>query len=70
MDEADALCEDVAFIDHGQLIERGTPAALKKEHKTQNLEDIFVKLVGHAMHAEDESSLVKGRDPFIEGSRT
>jgi ABC-2 type transport system ATP-binding protein len=69
MDEADALCEDVLFIDHGQLIERGTPKALKKEHKTENLEDIFVKLVGHAIHGEDESNLVKGRDPFIEGSR-
>src|SRR5437763_2735034 len=29
MDEADALCEDLAIIDHGRIIAQGTPAALK-----------------------------------------
>ncbi len=29
MDEADALCERLAIIDHGQIIAMGTPAELK-----------------------------------------
>ena len=30
------------------------------------LEDVFVKLVGHGIQ-DDESQLVRGRDPFVEG---
>jgi ABC-2 type transport system ATP-binding protein len=33
-----------------------------------SLEDVFVKLVGHSI-LDDESQLVKGRDPFVEGRR-
>lgn len=30
MDEADALCRDLAFIDHGRIIRQGKPAELKE----------------------------------------
>jgi ABC-2 type transport system ATP-binding protein len=29
MDEADTLCRDLAFIDRGKIVRRGTPAELK-----------------------------------------
>src|SRR5262249_44419655 len=29
MDEADTLCRDLAFIDHGRIVQQGTPAQLK-----------------------------------------
>jgi ABC-2 type transport system ATP-binding protein len=31
LDEADALCDRIAIIDHGQIVAEGTPAALKRE---------------------------------------
>ena len=31
LDEADALCDRVAIIDHGEIVAEGTPLALKKE---------------------------------------
>jgi ABC-2 type transport system ATP-binding protein len=137
MDEADSLCRDLAFIDKGKIVRRGSPAELKKEmggdlihldfaadasmesvesavrevvsdqdtlalsdhqliltssqteslapkliqaldviHATPQslritqptLEDVFVKLVGHGL-VDDESQLVEGHDPFIEGRR-
>ncbi|MBU6389241.1 ATP-binding cassette domain-containing protein [Patescibacteria group bacterium] len=135
MEEADALCRELAFIDKGTIVRSGTPAKLKAqlggeqiiltfgsadqaekaiavvtplleketpavtENRLQatvkeagkiapkvitklesaklfpasinitqpTLEDIFVKLVGHTIQEEDESNLIKGRDPFVEG---
>lgn len=32
MDEAELLCDELAIMDHGKLIERGSPAALLKKH--------------------------------------
>lgn len=137
MDEADSLCRDLAFIDKGRIVQRGSPNELKsamggdlialefgpealmetveraargalsaesslevRDHQviittkdtesvtpmlikaldavhatphgmriTQpTLEDVFVKLVGHGI-MDDESQLVQGHDPFIEGRR-
>lgn len=31
MDEADALCDRIAIIDHGRIVAEGTPASLKRE---------------------------------------
>ncbi|WP_097234662.1 MULTISPECIES: ATP-binding cassette domain-containing protein [unclassified Streptomyces] len=31
LDEADALCDRVAIVDHGQVVAEGTPGALKRE---------------------------------------
>jgi ABC-2 type transport system ATP-binding protein len=31
LDEADALCDRIAIIDHGEIVARGTPTALKHE---------------------------------------
>jgi ABC-2 type transport system ATP-binding protein len=137
MEEADTLCRDLAFIDRGKIVQRGSPAELKAEmggdviamqfsedvslEKVQeklktivgansnvtaadgqitlatpnggelvprliqglddigaapraisisqpSLEDVFVKLVGHSI-LDDETQLVQGRDPFVEGRR-
>lgn len=32
MEEADLLCDDIAIMDHGKLIARGTPKALLSQH--------------------------------------
>lgn len=46
MEEAQELCDRVAIIDEGRLIELGTPTELMKKHQAKNLEDVFLKLTG------------------------
>lgn len=46
MEEAEALCDRVAIIDHGKLIALGTPAELRTRHDAKDLEEVFLKLTG------------------------
>ena len=46
MEEAQELCDRVAIIDEGHLIELGSPAELIEKHKAKNLEEVFLKLTG------------------------
>jgi len=46
MEEAEELCDRVGIIDHGRLIELGSPAELKAKYGTKNLEDVFIQLTG------------------------
>jgi len=57
MDEAEQLCDRVAFVEHGHIIALDTPDNLidnlvnsgferKKEVKKANLEDVFINLTG------------------------
>jgi len=63
MDEAEVLCDRVAIIDSGKIIALDTPDQLidhlvatgferPKEVKKANLEDVFIKLTGHALRGE------------------
>jgi ABC-2 type transport system ATP-binding protein len=57
MEEAQAVCDRVAIIDHGRLVALGTPAELVEQHRTDprvlraahgdvTLEDVFIGLTG------------------------
>ncbi|RDE16183.1 MAG: ABC transporter [Candidatus Thorarchaeota archaeon] len=46
MEEAQELCDRVAIIDNGLLIEIGSPSELVEKHKVKNLEEVFLKLTG------------------------
>ena len=46
MEEAEHLCSAIAIIDHGEIIISGEPKAVIKEHGTENLEQLFLKLTG------------------------
>jgi ABC-2 type transport system ATP-binding protein len=46
MEEAENLCTDIAIIDKGEIINQGQPKTLIIENKTQNLEELFLKLTG------------------------
>lgn len=57
MDEADQLCETLAFMHAGKLVRQGTPAALKAESESENgrevnLDDVFIRLTGASIAAE------------------
>lgn len=46
LDEAEDVAEQIAIIDHGKIIARGTSASLAKQTKTKNLEAAYLKLTG------------------------
>jgi ABC-2 type transport system ATP-binding protein len=46
MEEAQELCDRVAIIDEGKLIEIGSPEELMEKHQAKNLEEVFLKLTG------------------------
>jgi ABC-2 type transport system ATP-binding protein len=44
MDEAEALCDRIAIVDHGRVIAEDTPAALIAQQHSASLEDAFFAL--------------------------
>ena len=46
MEEADLLCEHVAFIANGKIVADDTPRNLKLAHGQATLEDVFIKVAG------------------------
>jgi len=46
MEEADELCDEVGIIDHGRLIELGSPTDLREKYRARDLEDVFIRLTG------------------------
>src|SRR5690349_10742901 len=60
LDEADALCDRIAIIDHGEIVAEGTPADLKREISG----DVVTVVVGD--EAERAGELL-GKQPFANG---
>jgi ABC-2 type transport system ATP-binding protein len=46
MEEAEELCDEVGIIDHGKLIELGSPDNLKAKYGAKDLEEVFIRLTG------------------------
>jgi ABC-2 type transport system ATP-binding protein len=46
LEEADQLCDKVAFINHGEIVARGTNQELAREFGVASLEDAYLALVG------------------------
>ncbi|QAA30611.1 ABC transporter ATP-binding protein [Clostridium manihotivorum] len=46
MSEVERLCDRVVIINKGELIEEGTIEELKKKHNNNDLEEVFVDLIG------------------------
>ena len=58
MEEAESVCDRIAIIDHGKIIEIDTPQAIIDRHKNEpeviavsrkgrvTLEDVFIALTG------------------------
>ncbi len=65
MEEADKVAQRVAVIDHGKIVDGGTPEALKKKTNTASLEDAFLSLTGHGLR-EDAAT---GADHMRAGAR-
>lgn len=44
--EVEFLCDRVALINRGQIVESGKPAELKEKYGAENLEEVFMRAVG------------------------
>jgi ABC-2 type transport system ATP-binding protein len=45
LEEAEALCEDIALISKGEIVARSTPDELKRQFDAGNLEEVYMKAV-------------------------
>ena len=57
MEEAAKNANQVAIIDHGKIITKGTPEELIAKTNTANLEDAFISLTGKTMRDEGKGEL-------------
>ena len=57
MEEAERIANQVAIIDHGTIVARGTPQEIIAESATSNLEDAFIKLTGRKIREEEASAV-------------
>jgi ABC-2 type transport system ATP-binding protein len=46
LEEAEALCEDVALIARGRIVARSDPQTLKRQYGVGTLEDVYLEAVG------------------------
>jgi len=57
MEEADRMANKIAIIDHGKIIEEGTPKELMERTKTNTLEKAFLELTGKEIRKESVSNI-------------
>jgi ABC-2 type transport system ATP-binding protein len=48
LEEAEALCEEIALINGGQIVAQGTSAGLKERYDASNVEEVYMKVIGDA----------------------
>lgn len=66
MEEADQLCEALAFMHQGRLVAQGSPAALKQaQGEGATLDDVFIQLTGASViEPEDYRNVAQLRRTF------
>ena len=48
LEEAEALCEEIALINGGRIAAQGTSADLKEHYEARNVEEVYLKVIGNA----------------------
>src|SRR4028118_594394 len=48
LEEAEALCEEIALINGGEIVAQGTSAGLKERYDAANVEEVYMKVIGDA----------------------
>jgi len=61
MEEAEKVADEIAIIDHGKIITKGTVSQLKQQTKTDSLEDAFLSLTGSAIREESAGNVEQMR---------
>jgi ABC-2 type transport system ATP-binding protein len=67
MEEAEQLCDRIAIVDQGKIVTEGSVEELKKKHKAENLEAVFLKTTGHNLQ-QDEGN-INATDPYARALR-
>ena len=52
LDEAEAVAERIAIIDHGKIVASGTTPELCRQTKTKTLEEAYLQLTGNTLRDE------------------
>lgn len=53
MEEVERYAEKIAIIDHGKIIEQGTPEEIRAKTGSKNIEDAFIALTGREIRPEE-----------------
>jgi ABC-2 type transport system ATP-binding protein len=48
LNEAQELCDTIAMIDHGQILQQGALSEVLNQHQSSSLESLFIQLTGKA----------------------
>ncbi|MFA5163190.1 MAG: ATP-binding cassette domain-containing protein [Patescibacteria group bacterium] len=64
IEEADKMADRVIIVDHGRIIAIGSPAELKSQAQTDDLEGAFIKLTGSVIREEKADGLDRMRRRF------
>lgn len=56
LEEAEEVAQHIAFIDHGEIVARGTVDELKEQTKTNSLEEAYLLLTGKELRDEKASA--------------
>jgi len=48
LEEAEALCDEIALIDGGKISAQGSSVELKERYDARNVEEVYMKVIGHA----------------------
>ncbi|MFA6495234.1 MAG: ATP-binding cassette domain-containing protein [Candidatus Paceibacterota bacterium] len=56
MEEAERVADQIAIIDHGSIVARGTVDEIKTQAQATSLEDAFIALTGRAIREEEAST--------------
>jgi len=43
--EVEFLCDRIALINNGEIVEIGTPVQLEREYNAKNIEEVFIKAI-------------------------
>ncbi len=46
LEEAEALCEEIALIDGGRIAAQGSSTDLKERYEARNVEEVYMKVIG------------------------
>jgi ABC-2 type transport system ATP-binding protein len=49
LEEAEALCDEIALIDGGRIAAQGTSEELKGRYGAKNVEDVYMKVIGNGV---------------------
>ena len=47
LEEAEALCDEIALINGGNLVAQGSSDELKEHYEARNVEEVYMKVIGH-----------------------